>query len=407
MLQRTGERQVGTELAEIRLDHRSRYEWVKTNINSGQRLLDVGCGVGYGSNIIADHCNKVHAIDIDEESIEFARKYWSRYNIKFEVMDACCLSFAEDTKFDVATIFEVVEHLIAPELFLSALHGVLTDSAVLFVSVPNEEVIAHTIELNPFHIRHYAPANLGSLLKGAGFEIEEIFSQDEADVSPGAQGRTLIVRCRRSLGVVAKVELTDWPVALNNAAREIVDRGKVIRKLQKTIQKYARQSDQFNATFDAVKRQDASYQAEIKNMFDELGMLGQELLAVKAANESLEVMRVESEYALVRASNVLAIQNDELKKQNEKLKVYAAKDIELRALLAAQASELAKEKRSIKALRDEKSLNKKFFNPDNPKIGSLIRLTLRHRFFIPILIMAPLNSAYGLYKKYIRISSKT
>lgn len=404
MLQKTGERQIGTTLDDIRVDHRARYEWAAGLVRGGDCVLDVGCGVGYGATILAGNARRVHGIDLDEETVAFAEQHWSRDRVTFEAADACSLSLKNSEKFDLVVIFEVIEHLVMPELYLRALHGAMSDSARLVLSVPNEAVVRHTIELNPFHIRHYTPDELRTLIASSGYIIEELFSQNQDGVFQDETGWTLIAKCRRDPSFDDFIIDADgWNAAFQQVSREVIGRGNVIRKLQKEGRQAA---ERINAQDEEICRarirEDAS-QSVIQRTSVDLHHARSEVSKAQSTIIHLREVQMETERALSEAAAVLRMQNLELQGQKAQL-ATAALTIEKLELQCqkAQLAAAALKKVQLKATKDgEKKLKAqlKFFNPKRPTIGSLGRLCLRYRFFVPIVVMAPLNSFYAVYKK--------
>lgn len=187
----SGERQVARELKLIRRDHTSRYEWAADQVR-GQSVIDIGCGVGYGSWMLAQTATSVFGLDDSAESIEFARKSWGAPNAEYSVLDLE-VGAGPETVADVAVMFEVVEHLHFPVKILTELKA-----NRLLVSVPNESVRPWDASV-AFHQRHYTAQQFESLLNSAGWEVEEWHGQENNELTLNAQHRTLIVACRRSL----------------------------------------------------------------------------------------------------------------------------------------------------------------------------------------------------------------
>ncbi len=61
-----GERQVSGNLEGIREDHKQRYLWALERLAGGARVLDAGCGVGYGSHLLSQKAGQVVSLDISE-----------------------------------------------------------------------------------------------------------------------------------------------------------------------------------------------------------------------------------------------------------------------------------------------------------------------------------------------------
>jgi 2-polyprenyl-3-methyl-5-hydroxy-6-metoxy-1,4-benzoquinol methylase len=116
----------------------------------GKKVIDVGCGYGYGSFILSTVSEKVVGIDISEEAIHSAKERYPKWNIDFFVMDAERMKFSD--RFDVIVSFENIEHLRNPELFLAEAASLLKSDGVLIVSSPNKK---YTRGDNPYHFTEY------------------------------------------------------------------------------------------------------------------------------------------------------------------------------------------------------------------------------------------------------------
>lgn len=189
-----GERQVAPTLEGIRRDHVARYEFVARKLTGRETVVDCGCGVGYGANILARVAGEVFAFDRDREAIEYAEKHYSyggTTRLRFSQGDAD--RFGEFQR-DVAVAFEIVEHIEDPRpLLRDALRGCNT----LFASVPNEKVFP--FKNYAFHHRHYTREEFEALLNECGWIVEEWWGQlgPESDVERDVEGRTLVVKARR------------------------------------------------------------------------------------------------------------------------------------------------------------------------------------------------------------------
>lgn len=191
----SGERQVAPDLTGIRRDHLARYEWAAKQLDFGDVVIDAGCGVGYGSAVVAEVAGDVYAVDIDADAIAYATANYGRPNIKFGCGDLGGVSFYSPASVGIA--FEIIEHLKDPRLMLRSLHA--SGCQTLFASVPNEVVFPwHRGIL--FHHRHYTPAQFEDLLKSCGWYVDEWFGQQGTQGEVEAFGafaeagpRTLVV----------------------------------------------------------------------------------------------------------------------------------------------------------------------------------------------------------------------
>jgi SAM-dependent methyltransferase len=144
----------------IEAEHLARYHWAST-WGAGHRVLDAGCGVGYGSLLMhAAGARSVTGVDISRETIETANER-ATGGAQFVTGDISALPL-EDASFDVAVCFETIEHVFDQNRALDELRRVLTQDGLLILSSPNREVYQ---EGNPYHTHEYTPDELQTALR--------------------------------------------------------------------------------------------------------------------------------------------------------------------------------------------------------------------------------------------------
>ncbi len=201
----SGERQVASELDGIQPDHKARYEWAASRIGEGGKIIDLGCGIGYGTAMLSDRVGRygcVLGFERSVESLDFANAHYERDNIEWinADLDGKRIPFCHKT-YDAATAFEIIEHLADPKPLLESI-----PAQRLFASVPNESVIPYSPETAPFHQRHYTAEQFNELLKECGWKVVAWHGQagPSAPVGPlELNSRTLVVeaiRCDLSSG---------------------------------------------------------------------------------------------------------------------------------------------------------------------------------------------------------------
>src|SRR5258708_7938926 len=104
---------------------------------AGKRVLDVGCGTGYGAAELATQARAATGIDIAPDAVTDARNQFARGNLTFLAGSATALPFA-DASFDLITAFEVIEHLADWQTMLAEARRVLHPQGVFLVSTPNK-----------------------------------------------------------------------------------------------------------------------------------------------------------------------------------------------------------------------------------------------------------------------------
>src|SRR5258708_25834879 len=95
-------------------DHIQRYRFAE-RFCVGQRILDAGCGSGYGSHHLAvNGARSVHALDISPEAISEASRLFGRNNLSVQQADVHDVGQLTDA-YDTVINFENLEHLTDPK----------------------------------------------------------------------------------------------------------------------------------------------------------------------------------------------------------------------------------------------------------------------------------------------------
>jgi ubiquinone/menaquinone biosynthesis C-methylase UbiE len=149
----TGERVIpGQVNDDLWSEHVARYAFARRYVH-GKRVLDAGCGTGYGSAELAQAAAEVTGVDIAADAIEYAIANYPIPGLSF-VESSCTAVPFPPASFDVLIAFEVIEHLADYRTFLDESARVLTDQGLFIVSSPNRRYYAETRSQtgpNPFH----------------------------------------------------------------------------------------------------------------------------------------------------------------------------------------------------------------------------------------------------------------
>jgi 2-polyprenyl-3-methyl-5-hydroxy-6-metoxy-1,4-benzoquinol methylase len=181
----SGERQVGTNLDEIRKDHLNRYVFASKFIKKANAIVNDGaCGVGYGSYILAQNSNvlKVNSLDISQEALSHAKQYFNNDKIVHKI---CDLENGDiDTELcDCFISFETIEHLNDANKLINKISKTLQPDGVFIGSTPNETIMPYSKEKFPYHTKHFSIDELKGLLNANGFNHIEFFQQKREEPS--------------------------------------------------------------------------------------------------------------------------------------------------------------------------------------------------------------------------------
>jgi 2-polyprenyl-3-methyl-5-hydroxy-6-metoxy-1,4-benzoquinol methylase len=168
-----------------RILHLQRYEYAMKEVMG--YVLDVGCGMGYGSKMLSSVNSSVVALDISRSALSYAKR---KYKGPIYVMsDAQNLPFRNEC-FDGIVALETVEHVDDGTSLLLEVFRILKDKGTLIISAPNAAHLRSLLRRtchgrdfagketkNPFHKHEYTYREFTGLLKSIGFRIEKKWGQ--------------------------------------------------------------------------------------------------------------------------------------------------------------------------------------------------------------------------------------
>jgi SAM-dependent methyltransferase len=148
--------------------HVAVYGWIADRC-VGLRVVDLACGEGYGSNLLAERAAEVIGVDANPEAYEHARARYRRPNLSFrrELVEEF------DEPVDAVVFLQTIEHIHEPDRLLA---GIADMAPAAYISTPNRLTLAPPgaeKSDNPWHLREYDPAQYRELLE-PHFERVEI-----------------------------------------------------------------------------------------------------------------------------------------------------------------------------------------------------------------------------------------
>jgi SAM-dependent methyltransferase len=165
--------------------HVERYRFAAAQLQ-GARVLDIACGAGYGTAILAEASKPGRdfvGVDIDADAIAYARKQYERPDVQYVATDA--MAFRSDAPFDTVVSLETIEHLPDPPGFLDNLLRLVTRDATIIASVPTTP----SVDANPNHLHDFTEGSFARMFETRGFTRGPIFRQVQP-FSPPVPWRT-------------------------------------------------------------------------------------------------------------------------------------------------------------------------------------------------------------------------
>lgn len=130
------------------------YEWIAAQV-AGERVIDMACGEGYGSDVLARSAASVVGVDANPDAHEHARLRYGREGLTFarDLIE----TFAEPA--DAVVFLQTIEHLTDPGAALEHFASLVADArGRVFVSTPNVLTLAPKGQArsgNPWHVHEY------------------------------------------------------------------------------------------------------------------------------------------------------------------------------------------------------------------------------------------------------------
>jgi SAM-dependent methyltransferase len=144
-------------------------------VEDGDRVLDVGCGLGYGINLLSIKAKEVVGVDVDQNAIDYCFSHIHKKNPKLSELycfDGYHLPFA-DRDFDVVTCVDVIEHV---EFYLKFIEELIRVSKrVVFFSTPNrrpEYTNPDGTPKNYYHLREWNYIEFNDELRSFNLSIK-------------------------------------------------------------------------------------------------------------------------------------------------------------------------------------------------------------------------------------------
>lgn len=173
----------------FKYQNEQRIKYLKKYIDmDGKKLLDYASGYGFFLQMLYDETGICgDGIEISQERLKICSERISSYNniqgggisvypinlLKEDLPDSL------SKKYDIVTMFHLLEHIVDPIAFLKKVRGLMKDTGTLVVEIPNYDnlMMSASEEFKRFffirdHVSYYTPERLRDTLKQAGFEVE-------------------------------------------------------------------------------------------------------------------------------------------------------------------------------------------------------------------------------------------
>lgn len=145
-----------------------KYAFVAEMLKGAEHVLEIGCGDGFGSVILAQHVRRLTAIDFYEPHIVEADAHSARGNIKYIWADWLRWAWAQMSAYDAIACLDVLEHVDPAQEndFVDLVARSLADHGTFLCGMPTLNSQAHASEHGRAgHINCQHPAQITATLR--------------------------------------------------------------------------------------------------------------------------------------------------------------------------------------------------------------------------------------------------
>lgn len=146
----------------IAYEHMHRYALCREYV-AGKRVLDLACGTGYGTALLAGMAARADGIDISAAAVKEARRRHKSSGARYHVGNCFDLPF-EAASFDVVVANEMIEHVDDHDGLIAEVRRVLVPGGLFLVSTPNKSVYNRYKAPNAFHVSEMELSEFRALL---------------------------------------------------------------------------------------------------------------------------------------------------------------------------------------------------------------------------------------------------
>ena len=150
--------------------HLAVYEWIARR-SSGLEVVDMACGEGYGTEVLARHATGVTGVDANPEAHEHAKLKYTRPGVSFvrDLVD----SYSKPC--DAVVFLQTIEHVQEPKAVLDHFRQMLRPGGTTYVSTPNVLTLAPPgaeKSDNPWHVKEYRAREFRELCEQSFDQVE-------------------------------------------------------------------------------------------------------------------------------------------------------------------------------------------------------------------------------------------
>lgn len=152
--------------------HVERYQFASLNLVPGC-VLDIACGVGYGTAILArqDVISEALGVDVCHAAVQYANSRYASKRASYVCADAA--NYTSGREFNNVVSLETIEHMDDPRKFFATLVSLLAPGGRLIASVP----VTPSVDANPHHKTNFSTRSFRKM--GTQYSLKYVCSLEQ------------------------------------------------------------------------------------------------------------------------------------------------------------------------------------------------------------------------------------
>lgn len=159
----------------IQKNFKKRLKHIEKYLNNTReaKLFEIGCAYGFFLQVAGQKFDKVAGIDISSEAITYARN-----TLKMEAYAGDFLAFENNEIYDVVCMWDTIEHLQSPELYIEKIYRILGNNGLICITTGDIGSLNARIRGQkwrqihpPTHLHYFSRKTLKELLERKGFKV--------------------------------------------------------------------------------------------------------------------------------------------------------------------------------------------------------------------------------------------
>lgn len=159
--------------------HKLRIQLIKKYKKTG-KLLDIGSGWGHFL-LTAGQCGyQIKGVELDNEPYKYSTE-----DLKLPVEKRNFFEFPDGDKYDIITLWDVLEHIDAADPFIEKCSKITADNGIIVIQVPQIDSSIAKKKKNTWnmmgldHVNYFSPKTIAMLLNRHGYHVETVKSSIE------------------------------------------------------------------------------------------------------------------------------------------------------------------------------------------------------------------------------------